>query len=87
MNEFDIELSASMEDEVAPDPEADERLASVLFSEGTTAGTSDRKVEASQKKAGISKLGGQPRVASARADGVDISSIWQSAPDVSEAFK
>ena len=57
MNEFDIELT-SMEDEVAPDPEADERLASVLWSEGTTAGTSDRKVEASQKKTGITKLGG-----------------------------
>jgi hypothetical protein len=88
MNEFDIELSASMEDEVAPDPEADERLASALFSDHQeTAGTSNRKVEASQKKAGISKLGGQPKVASASAEGVDISSIWQSAPDVSEAFK
>lgn len=89
MNEFDIELSASMEDDVIPDKEADERLAS-LFDDGVpvqAAGNSDRKVEASQKKAGITKLGGQPRVASAEGAGVDISSIWQSAPDVSEAFK
>lgn len=86
--EFDIELSASVDDEVEPDPEADERLAS-LFDDPTVAaaGNSGRKAEASQKKTGITKLGGQPRVASAEGAGVDISSIWQSAPDVSEAFK
>lgn len=85
---FDIELTGAMDDEVAPDPEADERLASLFDDQsGVTAGTSDRKVEASQKKAGIKKLGGQPRVVTASDGGVDISSIWQSAPDVSEAFK
>jgi len=90
MNEFDIELTGSMDDEVAPDAEADERLASLFDDPGmvaATAGNSDRKVEASQRKTGITKLGGQPRVASAEGGGVDISSIWQSAPDVSEAFK
>ena len=45
------------------------------------------KVEAS-KKAGIKKLGGQPRVASASGAGAtDISDIWATAPDVSEVFK
>ena len=90
MNEFDIELTGAMEDEVAPDAEADERLASLFDNDGlaaaATAGNSTHKVEASQKS-GIKKLGGQPRVASAEGAGVDISSIWQSAPDVSEAFK
>lgn len=90
MNEFDIELTGAMEDEVAPDAEADERLASLFDNDGlaatAAAGNSTRKVEASQKS-GIKKLGGQPRVASADGGGVDISSIWQTAPDVSEAFK
>ena len=86
MGEFDIELTGAMEDEVAPDAEADGLLAS-LFDDAVTAGTSDRKVEASQKKAGITKLGGQPRVVTASGSGVDISDIWQTAPDVSAAFK
>jgi hypothetical protein len=89
--EFDIELTGAMEDEVIPDKEADERLASIFDNDGlgTAAAevTSGRKTEASQKKTGISKLGGQPRVASTGGAGVDISSIWQSAPDVSEAFR
>lgn len=87
MNEFDIELTSAMDDEIEPDADADERLASALFSDDQGAGNSDGKSESSQKKAGISKLGGQPRVASVGAAGVDISSIWQSAPDVSEAFR
>ena len=91
MGEFDIELTGAMDDEIAPDDEADERLASLFdndgFAAGVTAGNSDRKVEASQKKAGITKLGGQPRVVTASGSGVDISDIWQSAPDVSAAFK
>ena len=86
MGDLDIELTGAMDDEVAPDAEADERLAS-LFDDAVTAGNSDRKVEASQKKAGITKLGGQPRVVTASGSGVDISDIWQSAPDVSAAFK
>ena len=87
MNEFDIELTSAMDDEIEPDADADERLASAVFSDDQGAGNSDGKSESSQKKAGISKLGGQPRVASVGAAGVDISSIWQSAPDVSEAFR
>jgi hypothetical protein len=92
MGEFDIELSASMDDEPAADPEADERLASLFDGDGlaaahaATAGDSTRKVEASQKKTGITKLGGQPRVASTSGAGVDISSIWATAPDVSDVF-
>lgn len=89
-NEFDIELTGAMDDEVAPDAEADERLASLFDNDGlaavAAAGNSPRKVEASQKS-GIKKLGFQPRVASATGGGTDISSIWQSAPDVSEAFR
>lgn len=92
MGEFDIELQSSMEDEPAADPEADERLASLFDGDGlaaahaATAGNSTHKVEASQKKVGISKLGGQPRVASTSGAGVDISSIWATAPDVSDVF-
>lgn len=92
MGEFDIELQSSIDDEIAPDPEADERLASLFDGDGlaaahaAAAGTSDRKVEASQKKVGITKLGGQPRVASTSGAGVDISSIWATAPDVSDVF-
>jgi hypothetical protein len=93
-NEMDIELTGAMDDQLDSDPEADERLASLFDNDGLaqasanlTAGTSGRKAEASQK-AGIKRLGGQPRVASADGGGVqDISSIWQSAPDVSEAFR
>ena len=40
-------------------------------------------------KAGIKKLGGQPRVVTASAAAVpgDISGIWKDAPDVSVAFE
>ena len=87
--EFDIELTSSTDDELEDDPEADERLAS-LFDDPSmvaTQETSSRKTEASQKKTGITKLGGQPRVASAEGNGVELSSLWKTAPDVNEAFR
>ena len=86
--EMDIELTGSMDDEVEPDPEADAQLAS-LFEDRTAAeeDVDEKKVDAS-KKAGIKKLGGQPKVASTTGAGVtDISQLWETAPDVSEVFK
>jgi len=80
-----------MDDALPPDPEADAQLAS-LFDDGVTAAEDeedkdDAEKKAKAKKAGIKKLGGQPKVA-AQSDGpADISSIWESAPDVSEVFK
>ena len=88
-NEMDIELSgASDEDEEEMDAETAAQLASIFEGkDGTAAEELERKPEAS-KKAGIKKLGGQPRVAStAGAGATDISSIWATAPDVSEVFK
>ena len=41
---------------------------------------------AAARKAGVKKLGGQPKVASATGD-LNLSTIWASAPDVSEVFK
>ena len=88
-NEMDIELTGSM-DEIASDPVADAQLAS-LFSDDITAATEendDADKKAKVKKAGIKKLGGQPRVAATEVTAsADISSIWQSAPDVSEVFR
>jgi hypothetical protein len=89
-NEMDIELTATMDSEVSPDPQADAMLAG-LFDDGTPA-AADLPVpgqgrEASAKQ-GINSLGGQPKIASANAGNpADISSIWDSAPDVSEIFK
>ena len=84
-NELNIEMT-SAEEELEPDPEADKQLAS-LFEDGLTAKQEvQTKVEAS-KKAGIKKLGGQPKVAASDAAPADIGSIWESAPDVSSVFK
>jgi len=89
--EMDIELTGAMDDELAPDSDADERLASLFSDDGipavATAETSIHKIEASQKM-GIKKLGGQPRVASAMcAGGQDLGNLWKSAPDVNDVFK
>jgi len=87
-NEMDIELTATMDSEVQPDPAADAMLAG-LFDDGTPAelpepGMGSREASAKQ---GIKTLGGQPKVAGVSAGGpVDISDIWASAPDVSEIF-
>jgi len=87
-NEMDIELEASMDSEVSDDPQADAILAG-LFDDGTADAellALEQGREASAKQ-GINSLGGQPKVASANSGAVaDISSIWESAPDVSEIF-
>ena len=87
---MDIELTGAMdEEEEEVDPETAAQLASLFEGkDGSTAAEDlERKPEAS-KKAGITKLGGQPRVASTAGAGVtDISSIWETAPDVAEVFK
>ena len=85
-NELDIELTGGMDDEIDDDPEADKRLAS-CFEDHFVAENSTKKVEASQKKAGISKLGGQPRVISAGRTDEGMSGLWKSAPDVQDVFK
>jgi len=88
INELNIELTGAADEEVEPDPEADKQLAS-LFDDGFTAVEEEKDEEEvkSSKKAGIKKLGGQPKVASTSGESVDISSIWESAPDVSQVFK
>jgi hypothetical protein len=86
-NEMDIELTATMDSEIRPDANADAMLAG-LFDDGVPAELPEPGLgrEASAKQ-GITSLGGQPKVASAKAGGsADISSIWDSAPDVSEIF-
>jgi len=85
-NELNIELTGAADEEVEPDAEADAQLAS-LFDDGLTAMQEEQPKAASSKKAGIKKLGGQPKVAAEDAAPVDISSIWDSAPDVSQLFK
>ena len=88
MGELDIDLTTSMDDDLPPDPEADALLSSMFSGPVAAEDEETSKKEASQqKKAGIKKLGGQPKVASTQGAGVDISSIWQSAPDVSEVFR
>lgn len=86
-NEMDIELQGTMDSEIRPDTEADAMLAG-LFDDGTPAELPEpgQGREASAKQ-GINSLGGQPKVASANGGApADISSIWDSAPDVSEIF-
>ena len=82
--DMDIELTSTV-DEISTDPEVDAQLAS-LFDGDIVAeeDEDDDEVEAS-KKAGIKKLGGQPKVAS-KSNMADIGSIWDSAPDVSGVF-
>ena len=83
-SDFDIELGSAVADEAEPDPEADARLAAVLFDD-EPAPVARKAAKPEGKKTGIKKLGGQPKVASG-GDAADISDIWASAPDVSEIF-
>ena len=85
--ELDIEMVRAEDDE--EDDEEDTETASLLASifaeeEPEEEGESEEK-EADEKKAGISKLGGQPKVA-ADMSSDDIGSIWDDAPDVSQVF-
>ncbi len=84
--DMDIELtSASLGEEVETDPETQKQLASLW----TDSPQEQPEAAAGEKKAGIKKLGGQPRVASTSRPVTtdDISGIWSDAPDVSEVFR
>ena len=83
--ELDIELTA-----VAEDEEIDEKTASMLdklYAADETEETEEEETEEVATKKGAQKLGGQPKVASASLSDDDISSIWKSAPDVSQVFE
>ena len=84
-NDMDIELTGAMDEgDEEVDAETASQLASLFAADEDV---EEVKVDAS-KKAGIKKLGGQPRVASASSTGAtDISNIWETAPDVSEVFR
>ena len=87
--DMDIELQGA-EEEMAPDPEADAKLASLFKADEVPAEDEEAKpVEAktTAKKAGVTRLGGQPKVAAEGGEQTDLSSLWASAPDVNELFK
>jgi len=87
-NELGIELGAADEEEEEMDEKTAAQLQSLFEDKASTAAEELEQKPESSKKAGIKKLGGQPRVASADGAGAtDISNIWQSAPDVSELFR
>jgi len=89
--DMDIELQGA-DEEMAPDPQADAMLAS-LFKADEIPSTEEEQAEVVEakaktaKKAGVTRLGGQPKVASESAEPTDLSSLWASAPDVNELFK
>lgn len=94
--ELDVEMTADEMDQPEASDEEDKELASIYaMDEEMDEPKADDKMEDEKKastktaaapaKKGISKLGGQPRVASQPSikDGGDISNIWQDAPDIS----
>jgi len=83
---MDIELTSSV-DEIASDPESDAQLASLFEDESIQAAEKEAQETEGSEKAGIKKLGGQPKVASQGAGVADIGSIWDTAPDVSKVFQ
>lgn len=88
--DMDVELQGA-DDEIAPDPEADAKLASLFQADDEPAADEEAEtVEAkakTAKKAGVTRLGGQPKVAAEGGESVELSSLWASAPDVNELFK
>jgi acid soluble protein 1 len=86
MGEMDIELTSAMPDEPEANPEEDAKLAQLFADPNlpTEKSEDSTPVEAAEKQ-GVKKLGGQPKVASTDAP-TDLSQLWKSAPDVSEAF-
>ena len=92
--ELDIEMTAA-EGEVVMSSDEREILAS-LYADSEPMQASDDEdeddedeieveVEAKSKKAGVQKLGGQPKVAS-RGGEVDLGNLWKDAPDLSSVF-
>lgn len=88
MGEMDIELTTAMPDEPVADTAMDAKLAQLFDSPQTEEKSEEsaNKVEASEKQ-GVKTLGGQPKVASSGDKPADLSQLWKTAPDVSEAFK
>ena len=88
--DMDIELQ-SVADDVEPDPETDAVLASLFQADDEPVEEEQAEVVVAKaktaKKAGIKRLGGQPKVASKGGESVELSSLWESAPDVNELFK
>lgn len=81
--DLDIELQSAMDD--SAEIGDDGKLAG-LFASQDDADAQELPREAS-KKAGIKKLGGQPRQFTAAEAAQNIGCIWNDAPDVSEAFR
>ena len=86
MGEMDIEMTTAMLDEPVADPVEDAKLAELFDSPQATEKSEDSTQKEASEKQGVKKLGGQPKVASSDAP-ADLSQLWDSAPDVSEAFK
>ena len=90
---MDIELQSSDVDEPEEDAEADAKLARIFEgNDGSSPEDEDAEPVVAKsktaKKNGITRLGGQPKVASdAGSDPKDLSNLWASAPDVSEVFR
>jgi len=89
--DMDIELQSSMDEEPTEDAEADAKLARVFEGDVPPSDDEDEPVVAkakTAKKAGITRLGGQPKVASEEGDpSKDLSQLWASAPDVKDVFR
>jgi hypothetical protein len=88
--DMDVELQGA-DDEIAPDPEADAKLASLFQADDLPVEDEEAEVVEAKaktaKKAGVTRLGGQPKVAAEGGESVELSSLWASAPDVNELFK
>lgn len=86
--EMDIELSTPEgEVELSEDEEAE--LASLYAEDDDEEYEEEVEIEEvpAAKKAGVKKLGGQPKVASKGGQEVDLTSLWATEPDVSDVFK
>jgi hypothetical protein len=90
--ELDIQLTAAEDEEEGEVNAAEEKLLASIFEaedmEEKKAEDEEEKVEAKKasEKKGVSKLGGQPKVASEGKE-IDLSNLWESAPDVSKLFE
>ena len=94
--ELDIQLTAAEDEEEGEVNAAEEKLLASIFEaedmeeekEAKKGEDEEEKVEAKKasEKKGVSKLGGQPKVASEGKE-IDLSNLWESAPDVSKLFE
>lgn len=84
VNEMDIELSET-EDEVNMSDEEEAELAS-LYAEDDLIEEEEIEEAPVARKAGIKKLGGQPKVASTKKGDFDLTKLWKTEPDINELF-